>query len=719
LNDDDFLPASAAGGNSANTTDPLICERARPADQINDLKLEYLDRTNGYNTDIVEAKDDASIQVYGLNPASVTQAHFFCDVNAALISAYLQLGRQAIRNTWKFTLGWKYCVLDPMDIVSVTDSAMGVYQQWVRILEIEEDAGGNLSITAEEYLTGTGNAALYNAQQNSGYQPNYNAAPPRSTAPLFFEPTFELTGGALQIALAVAGNEAQGWGGCYVYVSLDNLTYELLATQFGPARYGVTTSTLPAVASDGLDLVSTVGVDISGSFGTLASGSLLASQSNSSLCHLGGEFLSYGVATLTGTGLYTLSQLNRGQYDTVPNSVAAGAAFARYDSQIQLITISQDYIGKAIYVKIVDFNSVQGGAASIADVEPYIYVFQGTAYTEPLPPIENLTTIFQANIETLTWDAVTDSRNPIYEVRQGATWGSAQVVTQTASNSTEIINNGTYWVAAYFLAPTGFEVYGAPSEVTVQGQTIVRNALISFEESTAWSGAKSGVVAVGGALQLDAAGNILTDANILAEPSILNLGGWLASGTYTVPSAHAVNAGRVLDMQLRMTYAVHAVSIYDNILTVANFLGISDLLEVANGPVISVTPQVQVAQANGIYGPWVNFNAGQYVGQYFNFRLVLATDDPTINCIVSNWSIMTDVPDRDDVGTAVSVPSGGLTVTYAAPFNNLPNTQITIVNAQANDVAVLSGQSLTGFAVQITNGGTGVARIINWASQGY
>ena len=122
------------------------------------------------------------MNLFGLRQSSSpASAHYFCDPSAAQVSVNLQLGRQAVRNEYSFKLGWRYCVLDPMDIVSITDSHLGLYRQWVRILEVNEDDwsatdGGTLTIKAEEYLEGTGATALYNFQQGSGYQPNYNAA---------------------------------------------------------------------------------------------------------------------------------------------------------------------------------------------------------------------------------------------------------------------------------------------------------------------------------------------------------------------------------------------------------------------------------------------------------------------------------------------------------------------------------------------------------------
>ena len=125
LGDDDFL--------KDRNQDPVVCQRARAADQINAVQLEYLARDNAYNPDIVQARDEAAIALYGLRQDDPGAAHFFCDGNAAQISASLQLARQAVRNTYTFKLDARYCVLDPMDLVEITDPNLGLAAQTVRV----------------------------------------------------------------------------------------------------------------------------------------------------------------------------------------------------------------------------------------------------------------------------------------------------------------------------------------------------------------------------------------------------------------------------------------------------------------------------------------------------------------------------------------------------------------------------------------------------------
>jgi hypothetical protein len=181
LDDDDFMKneGTAGVGVSAFTSDdPVVCVRTRPSDAYNDVKVEYLDRGNSYNPAVAEAQDNAGIDAYGLRPADTKQLHFFCSVAPAMMSAQLQLGRQQVRNLYSFTVPWYFILLDPMDIVAINDSRLGLVNQWVRIREITENQqDGTLTFTAEEYLQGTGSAPVYGSQPLLGYVPNIDAIP--------------------------------------------------------------------------------------------------------------------------------------------------------------------------------------------------------------------------------------------------------------------------------------------------------------------------------------------------------------------------------------------------------------------------------------------------------------------------------------------------------------------------------------------------------------
>jgi hypothetical protein len=163
---DDFIATkvkqgSSSGDGAGKTGDggPIQVTRADPADCPNHVKIEIKDRGNAYNSAPYEWQDQALVDQFGQIDAQVTEAHEICDLGVAGIVAQLIGQRGAyIRNTYAFKLGYEFSLLEPGDLVSLTDPHLGLNRFPVRIRTIDEDESGNLSIVAEEFPGGIGTA---------------------------------------------------------------------------------------------------------------------------------------------------------------------------------------------------------------------------------------------------------------------------------------------------------------------------------------------------------------------------------------------------------------------------------------------------------------------------------------------------------------------------------------------------------------------------------
>jgi hypothetical protein len=374
LNDNDFLDTGDG--------DPVQCSRKRPSDAWNSIKLEWLNRSNQYNAEIVEAKDQAAIEAYGLRADQPSQSHQFCNLSAATMAATLKLQRQAVRNVYSFTLGWRYCLLDPMDIVEITDPGLGLANQWVRILSLEEDENGNIAVTAEEYLDGTGAAPLYSYAAGSPYAADFNVPPGPVNAPLIFEPPPVMLSArsitAPQIMIGASGGA--NWGGCDVWLSLDGSTYKRMGRISVPARQGLLLNTL-ASGSDP-DVTHTLSVDLGESRGNMLSGTSADADTFRTLCYVDGELIAYETAALTGAHQYGLTYLRRGVYGSTVAAHAAGTPFCRLDDAVasfDLPVTPVSYVGQTLHLKFLSFNIYGGGQEQLADVSPYTYNPNGQA----------------------------------------------------------------------------------------------------------------------------------------------------------------------------------------------------------------------------------------------------------------------------------------------------------------------------------------------------
>ncbi|HEX3747585.1 MAG TPA: phage tail protein [Bryobacteraceae bacterium] len=742
LTDDDFLPNKnlTASASASFNDDPVLMTRLRPADAFNSIKLEWLDRGNAYSPAIIQADNLAAINSFGLRQDSVRSFHMFCNGNAAQISVQLQLQRQSIRNIYQFTLDQRYVLLDPMDIVAITDVNLGLNEQWVRINEITENDDGSLSIVAEEYLQGTGTAPQYSFQQGQGFNANYNADPGAVNVPVMFEPPAELTED-LEVWLGVSGGTF--WGGCEIWISTDNDSYQFAGKTTGPTRQGYVDAALPAVtlASSGLtiDQANTLSADISLSGGQLLNASQADAQNLATLCYLGSgntyELLSYQNAALLTKNFYALSYLIRGAYDSPILAHQAGEQFARIDSSVFKYPYTQDRIGTTLYIKFLSFNIYGGGQELLEDVEPYSFTLQGLALSSPLPNITNLRSSYVANITQLSWDEVSDFRPVLYEIRKGSAWTGGQVLGRVAHPPFNVQGNGTYWVSAYSQPTAGLQVYSeVPESLIIAGAQIVSNIIESWDEAaTGWTGSLGGAAALSaGNIALGGAGNILTDPDFLNTPNVLYYGGVGSSGTYTIPDAHIVNIGRVAPCSIIITSLATGQHIADNILTVADFLNFQDVLDSTAQALVDVYANIATSQDGLTWGAWQKWTPGSYNGMAFKAQAVLESIDATVTAILEDFIFEVDVPPRDDHYTNLSVPSGGLSLVFTpdgatspAAFNggpangDLPAVQVTILNAQAGDQLVLSSLSLSGCQLQVTNGGFGVSRSGNVLAEGF
>lgn len=396
LTDDDFI----------GKEEPVRVRRSRDTDAFNHVQIEYANRFNQYNVETVEAKDQANIEMFGLRTQDPVKYDFFCEPKIARHAAQLLLQRRLyVRNEYEFQLGWKYCLLEPMDIVTITDESLGLDQFPVRITRVEEDEEGLLTITAEELAVGSRSAVEYDLQSSNGYQGG-NEEPGNVNAPVIFEPPLDLTGGKNQLWIAASGG--LNWGGCTVWVSLDNETYEAIGTIYGSARYGTLVSAINAS-------VSSMQVQLNTS-SQLFSGTLEDAQVDATLCRVGEEFFNYVDANLDGSGLYTLSGALRGRYG---QAIAhnAGEPFVRIDRAIFEYEFNPNMIGKQIYLKFTSFNGLEQKEETLDEVAAYDYAVTGG--TSPSVKGLSLQSAFVGTGFKVQWQATAGATRYVVQIRSG------------------------------------------------------------------------------------------------------------------------------------------------------------------------------------------------------------------------------------------------------------------------------------------------------------
>jgi hypothetical protein len=223
---------------------------------------------------------------------------------------------------------------------------------------------------------GVGTASLYPRLAAAGSAVDTLTDPGGTNPPIIFEPPTALSGGAYEVWLIASGGP--DWGGCQVWISLDNTTYALAGTIYRGARQGTLTADLPNHLDP--DNISMLSVDLTQSQGQLLSGTQADADNLVTLCYVDGELISYRTATLTAAHEYDLTYLRRGVYGTAINAHSNGSNFARFgpsDPSLFRYRYPGNFVSQTIHVKLPAFNMFGQALQDLSGLAADTYTLTG------------------------------------------------------------------------------------------------------------------------------------------------------------------------------------------------------------------------------------------------------------------------------------------------------------------------------------------------------
>lgn len=383
--DDDYCPADG--------DPPIKLNRKPQSESYNMLNVEYLDRSDYYNTQSVNASDLADIAKYGVRLAPSMSWHQITQAAVAKTAGQLWLQKQLYeRNSYTVRVRRNYALLEGMDYIALnsTDPNLLLTGQLCQVMEIEtsdDDKGSYLTITAREIPGVTRTTAQYNWAGSQGYFANYLVDPGAVQAPnIFLMPAIPASiNEGITVGIAVCGQTANAaWLGCDVYCSVDGgTTYFFVGTAPEACRYGTLTANLAlgtdpdsthtlsvALANTNLQLSTAVTHAEADSMQTLM---LVDSGANA-------EVLSYGTASLVSAGNYNLTYLRRELYNSNDVLHSSGVGFVRLDGAIFQMPFDPGQAGQTVYFKFVSFNTfTRYGQQTLAGATAYSYTIPTTA----------------------------------------------------------------------------------------------------------------------------------------------------------------------------------------------------------------------------------------------------------------------------------------------------------------------------------------------------
>lgn len=353
----------------------ILYKRKDSSEAYNEATVEFINRANSYEKETVSFEVVADVQRNGLKPASKKTAHYlYTKARAQYYAEQLAMKRLYAKTQYTFRLDWAFCALEVGDLVTLTDKSCQLDHQIVVITSVNEAADGQLELTAEGKPAGTYAPAKYNVHENERPFVDYNQEAPSVNDVAIFQTVGDVGGNQIFVGV----NAPSGWGGCSVWLSDNDQTYQRIGNISQQARMG---RTKYGFAPDGnfCNVVINQGV--------LKSGTHIDAERGNTLCWVNGEALSYEDVEVHPNNWFTLRGLVRGQYGTNAINHNADERFVRVDEALFRYPYRKEDIGKTIYLKFTSMNLFGSNEQGLDEVQSYQY----TIVPYYIPEVSNVT----------------------------------------------------------------------------------------------------------------------------------------------------------------------------------------------------------------------------------------------------------------------------------------------------------------------------------------
>ena len=353
----------------------ILYKRKDSSEAYNEATVEFINRANSYEKETVSFEVVADVQRNGLKPASKKTAHYlYTKARAQYYAEQLAMKRLYAKTQYTFRLDWAFCALEVGDLVTLTDKSCQLDHQIVVITSVNEAADGQLELTAEGKPAGTYAPAKYNVHENERPFVDYNQEAPSVNDVAIFQTVGDVGGNQIFVGV----NAPSGWGGCSVWLSDNDQTYQRIGNisqqaRMGRMKYGF--------AQNGNFCNVTINQ------GVLKSGTHIDAERGNTLCWVNGEALSYEDVEVHPNNWFTLRGLVRGQYGTNAINHNADERFVRVDEALFRYPYRKEDIGKTIYLKFTSMNLFGSNEQGLDEVQSYQY----TIVPYYIPEVSNVT----------------------------------------------------------------------------------------------------------------------------------------------------------------------------------------------------------------------------------------------------------------------------------------------------------------------------------------
>jgi len=369
------------------TADDLVCSGTGPPVDItkrqykntyNRIEVEYIDRDNSYLPTAVIANEEVDQRISGVIRLNRVQLHGFNSASVAQKMAQRLLAEAMYRYSYyKFSLSYKNMTLHVGKVGTISDG-FSLVSHKIRILKIQEATDGSkLDVEAIEDKPFIYMDTAFESAANLHTSP---AAITLVSPAIYF--TENRLDASVNLHLVAGAEETNGW---LIYVSWDDSTFDYIGVCHedfvAPNCAGAIVSSLnswPAVIHRANESVCISGIAL---FTDLQTVSHDLFFDNTNLAKIGDEVIGFRTASGPVGGVWTISDLMRGLFNTKAEAHSPGEVFHTLKSNFKY-TFSEFDIGRTIYVKALSFYGEK--VQQLEDVSSESYTILGE-FLRPAP----------------------------------------------------------------------------------------------------------------------------------------------------------------------------------------------------------------------------------------------------------------------------------------------------------------------------------------------
>lgn len=342
----------------------VLFSRKDSSEQYNRFTIKWCNRSKDYEDETISYELVDDILVNGLKQASSVSAPYIYTTDRAIKACQLQARKtEREKNKYTIKLDWAYALLEPGDLITLTDDIIGLQRQPVIVDKVTEGKDGILTVECLQYYDGDYPLGKIDVNNDEYFYVNYNAEPDPTDTPVIFQPPSEATLSGNEIWIALRGT-GSAWGGCSVIAANQDSGYYSIAEFRSQSQYGRVVSFYG----------SSMTLSINGEFDNLT-----AADGKKLYFWVNGELISYITASYNADGTWTFGTLTRHLYDTGYNADgtevwhSAGEQVVWCNGALFAVELSAGDEGQTYYFKFPAMNLYHNNYQSEEDCMSYSF----------------------------------------------------------------------------------------------------------------------------------------------------------------------------------------------------------------------------------------------------------------------------------------------------------------------------------------------------------